>query len=109
MAKIKYASDGIFAKTECPYGHKSGSWITKVNSHNCHRHCKFYRSTNYKEKYVVCLADCSSQLEEILNKIDIVISNNKCDDICFEDFLTEIREGIAQILDGTANNARKEE
>lgn len=100
MAKIKYTSDGVFAKTECPYGHKSSWGIIKVNSYNCQRHCKFYRSTNYKEKYVTCLADCAARLEEILNKIDIVIANNKCDDIVFEDFLTEIREGIATILDG---------
>lgn len=107
MTKIKYTSDGVFATTDCPYGHKSGFGVTKVNSYNCHRLCKFYRSTNYKEKYVVCLADCSSRLEEILNKIDVVIANNKCDDIVFEDFLAEIREGIAQILDGVADNARK--
>lgn len=107
MAKIKYVSHGVFAETDCPYGHKSSLWITKVNSHNCQQHCKFYRSTNYKEKYVVCLADCSSQLEEVLNKIDVVIANNKCDDIVFEDFLAEIREGIAQILDGVEDNARK--
>jgi len=100
MAKVHFTSDGVFAKTECPYGHTSGLGITKVNSYDCHRHCKFYRSTNYKEKYVVCLADCSSRLEEILNKIDIVIANNKCDDIVFEDFLAEIREGIAMVLDG---------
>ena len=49
--KVHYTSDGMFTKTECPYGHKSGLWITKVNSFNCHHHCKFYRSTNYKEKY----------------------------------------------------------
>lgn len=109
MAKIKYTSDGIIAETECPYGHKSGLWITRINSYGCHRHCKFYRSTNYKEKYVICLADCSSQLEEILDKIDVVIANNKCDDICFEDFLSEIREEIAKILDGVQENARKEE
>lgn len=100
MAKIKYTSEGPLAKTECPYGHKSGWGITKVNSIDCHHHCKFYRSTNYREKYVVCLADCPSQLKEILDKIDIVIANDKYDDICFEDFLAEIREGIAEVLDG---------
>jgi len=30
---------------------------------------------------------------------DVVIANNKLDDICFEDFLAEIREGLAQIVD----------
>lgn len=109
MAKIKYTSNGVFAETDCPFGHKSGIAITKVNSINCHHHCKFYRSTNYREKYVICLADCSSQLEEILDKIDIVIANDKCDDICFEDFLAEIRESIAQILEGVVDNTRKEE
>ena len=107
MAKIKYISDGVFVKTECPFGHKSGLGITKVNSIDCHYHCKFYRSTNHREKYVICLADCSSQLEEILDKIDIVIANDRCDDICFEDFLAEIREDIAQILEGSADNIRK--
>ncbi len=106
MAKIKYISDGVFAKTDCPYGHKSGLWTTKVNSHDCHRHCKFYRSTNYREKYVICLADCSSQLEEILDKVDVVIANNKCNDICFEDFLSEIREDIAKVLDGTKKESK---
>lgn len=97
--KVHYTSDGMFANTECPYGHKSGWWITKVNSYNCHHHCKFYRSTNYKEKYVVCMADCSSHLKEILDKIDVIIANDKFDDICFEDFLAEIREDVASILD----------
>jgi len=46
------------------------------------------------------MADCASHLEEILNKIDVVIANDKCDDIVFEEFLAEIREGIASILDG---------
>lgn len=100
MAKIKYTSDGVFAKTECPYGRRSGFGITKVNSIDCHHHCKFYSSTNYREKYVICLADCASRLEVILNKIDVVISNDKCDDIVFEEFLSEIREGIASVLDG---------
>jgi len=100
MAKIKYTSDGVFAKTECPYGHKAGWGITKVNSIDCRLHCKFYRSTNFREKYVICMADCASHLEEILNKIDVVIANDKCDDIVFEEFLAEIREGIASILDG---------
>lgn len=101
--KVHYTSDGVIAKTECPYGHKSGLWITNVNSIDCHRHCKFYRSTNYKEKYVVCMADCSSHLEEILDKIDIIIANDKFDDICFEDFLSEIREDIASVLDDSEN------
>ena len=99
--KIYYKSDGVFARTECPYGHKSGWGITKVNSLDCHHHCKFYRSTNYKEKYVVCMADCPSHLNEILDKIDVVIANNKLDDICFEDFLAEIREDIASVLDNS--------
>lgn len=101
--KVHYTSDGILANTECPYGHKSGLVTTKVGSIDCHRHCKFYRSTNYKEKYVVCMADCSSHLEEILDKIDNIIANDKFDDICFEDFLAEIREDIASVLDDNHN------
>lgn len=101
--KVHYISEGVLARTECPYGHKSGWGITKVNSINCRSHCKFYHSTNYKEKYVVCMADCSSHLQEILGKIDVVIANNKCDDICFEDFLAEIREDIATVLDDNYN------
>lgn len=97
--KVHYITEGIIAKTECPYGHKSGWGITKVNSIDCHNHCKFYRSTNYREKYVVCLADSHSHIKEIIDKIDVVIANNKLDDICFEDFLAEIREGLAQIVD----------
>jgi len=95
MTKIKYISNGIFAETPCPYGVPH----TKVNSYNCHQ-CRFYRSTDYKAHTVLCLADCSSHLEEILNKIDVVIANNKMDEICAEDFLCEIRERIAEILDG---------
>ena len=101
--KVHYTSEGILAKTECPYGRKSGWGITKVNSVDCHRHCKFYRSTNYKEKYVVCMADCSSHLQEILDKIDVIIANDKFDDICFEDFLADIRENIASVLDNSEN------
>ncbi len=95
--KIFYKQDGIFVNTECHYRNDC-----KVNSFNCH-HCKFFRSTNYKEKYVVCMADCSSHLKEILDKIDIVIANDKFDDICFEDFLAEVREDIASILDDSHN------
>ncbi len=101
--KVHYTSEGGLALTECPYGHKSGWFTTKVNSINCHHHCKFYRSTNYKEKYVICMADCSSHLQEIINKIDVIIANNKFDDICFEDFLAEIREDIALVLDNSEN------
>lgn len=96
--KVHYTSDGFFTRTECPYGHKLDGIDVNVNSISC-THCKFYRSTNRREKYVVCMADCSSYLNEILNKIDDVIANNKCDDISFEDFIAEIRENIAQILD----------
>ena len=102
MAKIKYQSDGFFAQTPCPYNIGVGyGGVTRVNSHACTHNCRYYRSTNRKEKIVICLADCSSALEEIVGKIDFVIANNKCDDICFEDFLTEIREDIAKVLDGT--------
>lgn len=100
---VHYTSDGIFAKTECPYGHKSSYGITRVNSIDCRNHCKFYRSTNYKKKYVVCMADCFSHLEEILDKIDIIITNDKFDDICFGDFLSEIRKDIASVLDDNYN------
>ena len=96
--KVHYTSEGIFARTKCPYGHKVDGIEVNVNSFCC-TNCKFYSSTNRKEKYVVCMADCSSQLNEILNKIDDVIANNKYDDIYFEDFLAEIRENIAQIID----------
>lgn len=101
--KVHYISEGLLLKTECSYGHKHTYGITRVNSAVCHHHCKFYRSTNYKEKYVVCMADCSSHLQEIVDKIDVVIANNKCDDICFEDFLAEIREDIASVLDDNYN------
>lgn len=99
--KIYYKSDGVFLKTKCPYGYKSDWGISMVNSIDCRRRCKFYRSTNHKEKYVVCMADCSSHLQEILNKIDVIIANDKFDDICFEDFLAEIREDIASVLDNS--------
>jgi len=102
MAKIHFTSEGLFAKTPCPFGIRSGYSTTMVNSHRCVR-CKYYRSTNHKEKYVICLADCSSYLEDILNKIDLVIANDKYDDIVFEEFLGEIREDIASVLDGTNN------
>lgn len=101
--KIHYKSEGAFARTECPYGRKSGWGITKVNSVDCHHHCKYFRSANYKGKYVVCMADCSSHLQEILDKTDVIIANNKFDDICFEDFLAEIREDIASVLDNSEN------
>ena len=100
--KVHYKSEGAFAKTECPYGRKSGWGIIKVNSISC-QHCKFYRSTNYKEKYVVCMADCFSHLKEILDKIDVIIANDKFDDICFDEFLAEIREDIASVLDDNYN------
>ena len=94
MAKIKYTSDGLFAQTECPFDKK---W--KVNSFSCHR-CKNYRSTNYKEHYVVCLADCASQIEEIIANIDVVVANSQVDDIDIEEFLVQIREKLAKMLDG---------
>ena len=97
MAKIKYTSDGLFALTECPWGKNKKC---KVNSFKCHR-CKDYRSTNYKEHYVVCLADSASRIEEIIDKIDVVIANNQVDDIDIEEFLAQIREGLAKVLDGT--------
>lgn len=96
--KVHYKTEGILGMTDCPYGRKS-----KVNSIDCHRHCKFYRSTNYREKYVVCMADCYSHLQETLDKIDVIIANDKFDDICFEDFLAEIREDIASALDDNYN------
>lgn len=87
--KVYYKSDGVFAKTDCPYGRKSGWCITKVNSFDCHHHCKFYRSTNYKEKYVVCMADCQShqtrivmKREELINKI----RNNRSFDLRASEF-----------------------
>ena len=49
------------------------------------------------------MADCSSHLQEILDKTDVIIANNKFDDICFEDFLAEIREDIASVLDNSEN------
>lgn len=96
--KVYYTRDGFFTRTKCPYGHKFDGFDVNVNSITCRR-CKFHRSGNRRERYVVCMADCFSHLNEILIKIDDVIANNKCDDICFEDFLVEIRENIAQILD----------
>ena len=109
MAKIKYQSDGLFALTPCPYEIKAGYSTVKVNSHYCTHNCKYYRSTNYKEHTITCLADCASSLEEIINKIDIVIANDKCDDICFEDFIMEIRENIANIIDGTKEDSTRKE
>lgn len=106
MAKIKYQSDGFFAQTPCPYGIKLGSGVVMVNSHACAHTCKYYRSTDRKEKTVICLADCSFALEKVVDKIDFVIANNKFDDICFEDFLSEIREDIAKILDGTKEESK---
>ena len=99
--KVHYKSDGVFTRTKCPHERKFDGYITNVNSIYCQRRCKFYRTTNYKEKYVVCMADCASHLEEILNKIDIIIANDKFDDICFEDFLAEVREDIASVLDNS--------
>lgn len=100
MAKIHYSSDGVFAQTPCPFGKKTGWGTVKVNSHSCTHSCRYYSSTDYKNKYVVCLADCASRLRAILDRIDFVIANDKCDDIVFEDFLAEIREVIAGVLDG---------
>lgn len=100
MTKIHYSSDGLFAQTPCPFGKKTEGCIVKVNSHTCTHYCKYYSSTDRKNKCVVCLADCASRLGEILDKIDFVIANDKCDDIVFEDFLAEIRESIAMVLDG---------
>ena len=109
MAKIKYESDGLFIETRCPFGIANRVGVVGVNSHYCTHNCKYYRSTDLKHKTVVCLADCSSRLEEILSKIDVVIANELLDDICFEDFLGEIREGIAEVLDSTQDNTREEE
>lgn len=109
MAKIKYKPDGLFVETRCPFGIANIGGVVGVNSYYCTHNCKYYRSTDHKHKTVVCLADCSSRLEEIISKIDVVIANELLDDICFEDFLAEIREGIAQILEGAADNTRKEE
>lgn len=106
MAKIKYQSDGFFAQTPCPYSISFGYDDVRVNSYTCTHSCRYYRSTNREEKTVICLADCSSALEEIVDKIDFVIANNKCDDICFEDFITEIREDIAKVLDGTKEESK---
>lgn len=100
MAKIHYTSDGLFAKTPCPFGKESGWGVVKVNSHYCTHSCKYYNSTDHRNKCVICLADCASRLEKILEKIDDIIANDKCDDICFEEFLAEIRERIAGVLDG---------
>lgn len=106
MVKIKYQSDGLFAQTPCPYNISLGYDVTRVNSHACTHNCRYYRSTNHKEKTVTCLADCSSALEEIVDRIDFVIANDKCDDICFEEFLGEIREDIAKVLDGTKEGSK---
>lgn len=104
MARIHYKTEGGLGLTPCPFENRTVSGTPKVNSLACAHSCKYYRSTDHKNKVVICLADCSSRLEEILNKIDTVIIN---DESSFRDFLSEIRGEIVDILDG-GNEENKE-